>query len=279
VSLTDLHLHTTASDGRSSPSELVDEAVRAGLTVIAVTDHDTIAAVDEVRRLAGTRGIEAVAGIEVTAVESQRDIHVLGYFLNPADQVFARFLAAQRTARVHRALAIAERLGALGMPTDLGQWLTDDANRSGKSIGRPQVARAMVQAGHVADTQEAFDKWLGSDRPAFVTRTGPPPEQVIDAIHRAGGLASLAHPGRTRIDARIRDLAAAGLDAIEVYHSDHDAAAVERYRAMARELDVLVTGGSDFHGDPARGVCPGSATLPDEQWQRLRAARHRHALA
>jgi hypothetical protein len=136
----------------------------------------------------------------------------------------------------------------------------------------------MVQAGHVADTQEAFDKWLGSDRPAFVTRTGPPPEQVIDAIHRAGGLASLAHPGRTRIDARIPDLAAAGLDAIEVYHSDHDAAAVERYRAMARELDVLITGGSDFHGDPARGVRPGSAALPDEQWQRLRAARHRHAL-
>lgn len=278
MSLTDLHLHTTASDGRSSPSELVDEAVRAGLTVIAVTDHDTTAAVDEVQQLARTRDIEAIAGIEVTAVENQRDIHVLGYFLNPADEAFARFLAAQRTTRVHRALAITERLEALGMPTDLGPWLTDDANRSGKSIGRPQVARAMVQAGHVADTQEAFDKWLGSDRPAFVTRTGPPPEQVIDVIHRAGGLASLAHPGRTRIDARIPDLAAAGLDAIEVYHSDHDAAAVERYRAMARELDVLVTGGSDFHGDPARGVRPGSATLPDEQWQRLRAARHRHAL-
>jgi predicted metal-dependent phosphoesterase TrpH len=279
VSLTDLHLHTTASDGRLSPSELVDEAARAGLTVIAVTDHDTTAAVGEVQQVARTRGIEAVAGIEVTAVENQRDIHVLGYFLNPGDEAFGRFLAAQRGARVQRALAIAERLEELGMPTDLGPWLTDEANRSGKSIGRPQVARAMVLAGHVADMQEAFDKWLANDRPAFVTRTGPPPEQVIEAIHRAGGLASLAHPGRTLIDGRIRDLAAAGLDAIEVYHSDHDAAAVERYGAMARELDVLITGGSDFHGDPARGVRPGSATLPDEQWQRLRAARHRHALA
>jgi len=102
---------------------------------------------------------------------------------------------------------------------------------------------------------------------------------VIDAIHRAGGLASLAHPGRTAIDARIPALAAASLDAIEVYHSDHDATAVERYRALARELDLLTTGGSDFHGDPARGVSPGTATLPDEEWQRLRAARHRHALA
>lgn len=279
MSFTDLHLHTTASDGRSSPSELVDEAVRARLTVIAVTDHDTTAAVEEVRRLAQARAVELVAGIEVTAVENERDIHVLGYFLNPDDEPFARFLAAQRAARVTRALAIAARLEDLGMPTDLGQWLIDDANRSGKSIGRPQVARAMVQAGHVADTQEAFDKWLGRDRPAFVARTGHSPEQVIEAIHRAGGLASLAHPGRTDIDARIPALAAAGLDAIEVYHSDHDAAAIARYLAMARELDVLITGGSDFHGDPAHGVRPGTATLPDEEWQRLRAARHRHALA
>jgi hypothetical protein len=279
VSLTDLHLHTTASDGRLSPAELVDEVLRAGLAVIAVTDHDTIAAVDEVQRLGRTRGIEAIAGIEVTAVENQRDIHVLGYFLNPGDDAFAQFLATQRAARVRRALAIAKRLEELGMPTDLGQWLTDEANRSGKSIGRPQVARAMVQAGHVADTQEAFDKWLGNDRPAYVTRTGPSPEQVVDAIHRAGGLASLAHPGRTRIDPRIPALAAAGLDAIEVYHSDHDTTAVDRYRTMARELEVLVTGGSDFHGDPARAVRPGAATLPDEDWQRLLAARHRHALA
>jgi 3',5'-nucleoside bisphosphate phosphatase len=279
VSFTDLHLHTTASDGRLSPSELVDEVLRARLAVIAVTDHDTIAAVDEVQRLARTQGIEAIAGIEVTAVESQRDVHVLGYFLNPADEAFARFLTAQRAARVRRAVAIAARLEELGMPTDLGPWLTDEANRTGKSIGRPQVARAMVQAGHVADTQEAFDKWLGNDRPAYVTRTGPSPEQVIDAIHRAGGLASLAHPGRTRIDARIPELAAAGLDAVEVYHSDHDTTAVDRYRAMAGALDVLVTGGSDFHGDPARGVSPGTATLPDEDWQRLLAARHRHALA
>ena len=279
MSLTDLHLHTTASDGRLSPSELVDEAVRAGLAVIAVTDHDTIAAVDEVQHLARARGIEAIAGIEVTAVENQRDIHVLGYFLNPRDDVFAQMLATQRAARVRRAVAIAARLEALGMPTDLGPWLTDEANRTGKSIGRPQVARAMVEAGHVADIQEAFDRWLANDRPAYVTRTGPSPEKVVEAIHRAGGLASLAHPGRTLIDERIPALAAAGLDAIEVYHSDHDATAVDRYCTMARELDVLVTGGSDFHGDPARNVRPGSAALPDEDWQRLRAARHRHALA
>jgi len=279
VSQTDLHLHTTASDGRLSPAELVDEAARADLTIIAVTDHDTIAAVEEVQQLARVRGLAAVVGIEVTAVESQRDVHVLGYFLDPTDDAFGRFLAEQRAARVARASAIVERLESLGMPTDLQQSLTDAALRSGRSIGRPQVARAMVHAGHVASTQEAFDMWLGQDRPAFVPRTGPSPERVIEAIHRAGGLASLAHPGRTKIDARIPALVAAGLDAIEVYHSDHDTSTVERYRTLARELDLLTTGGSDFHGDPARVIAPGAATLPAEEWQRLRAARHRHAVA
>jgi len=137
----------------------------------------------------------------------------------------------------------------------------------------------MVDAGHVANTQEAFDKWLARDRPAFVPRSGPSPEHVVDAIHRAGGLASLAHPGRTQIDARIPALARAGLDAIEVYHSDHDAAAIERYRLVAQDLALLATGGSDYHGEPGHGVRPGDATLPHDEWKRLNAARHRHAVA
>jgi predicted metal-dependent phosphoesterase TrpH len=135
----------------------------------------------------------------------------------------------------------------------------------------------MVAAGHVADTREAFDKWLGSDQPAFVPRSGPSPEMVIQTIHRAGGLASLAHPGRTRIDARIPALRDAGLDALEAYHSDHDAVAADRYHRLADDLGLLITGGSDYHGDPVHGVSIGSSTLPSECWQRLHAARHRHA--
>jgi predicted metal-dependent phosphoesterase TrpH len=275
--LIDLHLHTTASDGRSTPLELVDEAAGAGLTVMAVTDHDTIAAVQEVQQRASDRGIEAIAGIEVTAVEDGRDVHVLGYFLNRSDDVFGLFLTGQRRARVDRVAAIGERLAQLGMPLDLDVLLGDVPGSSARSIGRPQVARAMVAAGHVRDTREAFDKWLGRDCPAFVPRSGPSPERVIEAIHAAGGLASLAHPGRTNIDARIAALAHAGLDAIEVYHSDHPPDAVERYRAVAREAGLLATGGSDFHGDPTHGVRPGAASLPREEWDRLNAARHRHA--
>ena len=279
MTLVDLHLHTTASDGRSTPFELVEQAAAAGLTVMAATDHDTTASVAEVREWAAGRGIEAIAGIEITAVEDGRDIHVLGYFLNPSDPVFLAFLAGQRRTRVERVHAIAAKLADLSMPVDLRAALAAANLHSGRAIGRPQVALAMMAAGHVSSTREAFDRWLGPDQPAFVPRSGPSPETVITTIHQAGGLASLAHPGRTLIDARIPALRDAGLDALEAYHSDHDAALAEGYRRMAGDLGLLVTGGSDFHGAAGHGVPIGSSTLPAEAWQRLHAARHRHAAA
>jgi predicted metal-dependent phosphoesterase TrpH len=277
--LVDLHLHTTASDGRCNPIELLEQAAAAGLSVMAVTDHDTTASVDDVRAHAAEHGIEAIPGIEITAVEDGRDIHVLGYFLRTTDASFREFLAGQRRVRVDRVQTIAGRLAALGMPVDLNAVLDAAGQQSGRAIGRPQVARAMVAAGYVADTREAFDKWLARDQPAFVPRSGPSPETVIETIHRAGGLASLAHPGRTLIDARIPALRDAGLDALEAYHSDHDAPSVERYHRMADALGLLLTGGSDYHGDPVHGVSIGRSTLPSECWQRLHAARHRHAAA
>jgi predicted metal-dependent phosphoesterase TrpH len=165
------------------------------------------------------------------------------------------------------------------MPVDLSEAFAAAEQHTARAIGRPQVARGMIAAGYVADTREAFDKWLGRDLPAFVPRTGPSPEAVIETIHRAGGLASLAHPGRTQIDPRIAALRDAGLDALEAYHSDHDAAAVDRYHRMAVGLGLLVSGGSDYHGDPAHAVSIGCSTLPPDAWQRLHAARHRHAIA
>jgi hypothetical protein len=275
----DLHLHTTASDGRCSPLELVEQAADAGLTVMAATDHDTTASVEEVRVRAAERGIEAIAGIEVTAIEDGRDIHVLGYFLSAADPTLIAFLASQRRIRADRVRAIAARLAELGMPVDLSGAFALVGQESGRSIGRPQVARAMVDAGHVRSTREAFDRWLGRDQPAFVARSGPSPETVISIIHRAGGLASLAHPGRTLIDRRIPALRDAGLDALEAHHSDHDSATADRYRRMADDLGLLITGGSDYHGDPLHAVSIGSATLPLDAWQRLHEARHRHAAA
>jgi predicted metal-dependent phosphoesterase TrpH len=135
----------------------------------------------------------------------------------------------------------------------------------------------MVAAGYVRSTSEAFDRWLGQTGPAFVPRAAVTPEEVIAVIHAAGGLASLAHPGRTRIDGRLPALRDAGLDAIEAFHSDHDARTAAGYADSAQTLGLLVTGGSDFHGDPAHGVSPGAAGLALDAWQRLSAARHRHA--
>lgn len=269
----DLHLHTTASDGRCTPSELVEQAAAAGVSILAVTDHDTTAAVAAVREAARARGIEAIPGIEITAVEAGRDVHVLGYFFDPFDEPLLAFLAAQRAARIARVEAIGTRLAELGVPVEIERLVRRARRENGRSIGRPQVARAMVEAGHVADTREAFDRWLGGDCPAFVPRTGAGPEAVIDVIHRAGGLASIAHPGKTRLDGRIGALKDAGLDALEAYHPDHDEAVVSRYVGLARELGLLLTGGSDYHGDPGHGLAPGSATLPASEWERLAAGR------
>ena len=273
--LIDLHLHTTASDGLCSPRELVERAAAAGLTTLAVTDHDTMAAVAEVAALAGAAGIRFVPGIEITAIENGADVHVLGYFLDPASPPLTTFLVAQRESRIERVRAIAARLAALGVHIDTGPLLEAATRGDGGSVGRPQVARALVAAGHAVDTNDAFERWLGRGRPGFVPRSGARAEEVIRIIHDAGGLASLAHPGVTKVDSRLAALRDAGLDALEAYHSDHDPEMRDRYLRVARELDMLVTGGSDYHGDPAHGVSPGMVTLPAHEFERFsRWPRH-----
>jgi predicted metal-dependent phosphoesterase TrpH len=269
--LVDLHLHTSASDGLYTPEMLVQQAAAAGLTTIAVTDHDTTAAIAAARSLCAAAGLTLVPGIEITAMEAGHDVHVLGYFIDSAHEGLQAFLARARANRVDRVRAIADRLASCGAPIDVAPLVRDAAKQGGTSIGRPQVARALIAAGHARDMNDAFDRWLGRGRPGFIPRAGEPPEHVIRAIHEAGGLASLAHPALAQMDDRIPSLAAAGLDALEVYHSDHDEAARDRYVALASQLGLLVTGGSDYHGDPAHGLAPGSVTLPAREWERLSA--------
>jgi hypothetical protein len=258
--LIDLHLHTTASDGRLSPAQLVARARASGLTTIAVTDHDTVAAIAEATEVARAAGIRVVPGIEVTAVDDGRDVHMLGYFFDPQSETLAAVLEHQRALRVSRVREIGARLAALGMVIDVESVLLAAAARPGSSVGRPQVARELVRAGYVASVQDAFDKWLATGRPAFITRTGPSPATIVDAIHDAGGLASMAHPGVTRRDELIGPLAEHGLDAIEVYHSDHAPEDQQHYLMIAKRRNLLVSGGSDFHGeDPAEIAKPGRA--------------------
>jgi hypothetical protein len=268
--LIDLHTHTTASDGRYPPAELVARAAAAGVTVLAVTDHDTVSGCGAAAAACAAAGIEFVPGIEITAVHDEADIHILGYFFDVASPGLLAFLSAQRRQRLKRLRQMIDKLGELGMPLDADRILQPAVDDPTKSAGRPWIAAQLVAAGHVATVNEAFDKWLERGKPAFVSRVGAGPADVIAHIHDAGGVASIAHPILLRRDAWIADLAAQGLDALEAYHSKHDPATVERYLAMAASLRVSVTGGSDFHGHNTHGpFAPGSTSLPRAAYDEL----------
>ena len=266
----DLHLHTTASDGTLSPPELVLQARAAGLSIFSITDHDTTAGSEAADAAVRQAGLELIRGIEISAVADERDVHVLGYFIDPASPRLRAFLVHQRDERLRRVREIGDRLAALGVPVDVEPIAADAAR--GRSVGRPQIAAALLQAGHVATRSEAFDRYLESGGPAFVPRRGARPEEVIAIIHEAGGIASLAHPGVTRRDDLLPALVAAGLDALEARHSDHDAATETRYRACARELGLAVSGGSDYHGDSGHRIgVLGKVTLAADDFDALRA--------
>jgi predicted metal-dependent phosphoesterase TrpH len=268
--LIDLHTHTTASDGRCTPAELVARAAAAGVEVLSVTDHDTVAACTLAATLCRAAGVEFVAGIEATAVRDGIDVHTLGYFVDVESRQLAAFLEGQRRARIERVREIVNRLGAFGIVLDADAILQPALDDQSRTAGRPWIARAMVAAGHVGTTDEAFGRWLAQGRPAFVTRVGATPEQVIDHIHAARGIASIAHPGLLRRDEWLAGFAAAGLDAIEAYHPDHDQLTTARYVELAARLAVAVSGGSDYHADQDHGgMSIGSVSLPREAYQRL----------
>jgi predicted metal-dependent phosphoesterase TrpH len=270
----DLHLHTTASDGLLSPAALVDAARAAGLRTIAITDHDTTSGIAEAARAVSACGLDCVPGIEITAVDDERDIHVLGYFIDPEVDALVDLLTRQQRDRLRRLRDMADRLGALGMPIDMSSIL-DDAAR-GRTVGRPHLADALIRAGHVRSRQDAFEQLLARGRPAFLSRAGAPPDEIIDVIHRAGGLASLAHPRLNERDDLIPALARAGLDALEARHSQHDEHTERHYRRLAADHGLLVSGGSDFHGDPADTEPHlGVVTLPAADFEALRQAAGR----
>jgi predicted metal-dependent phosphoesterase TrpH len=247
----DLHMHTTASDGRCTPEDLVQRCWDKGLRTIAVTDHDTMAGVEPTQRAAEAMGMTCLPGIEITSVHGGKDVHMLAYFLPPHTPGLQPLLAAQRQQRVERALEIATRLEKLGAPVDKDAMI-EAAAGSGKSLARPQIAQALIAAGHVATVPEAFDRYLGEDSPAYVPHTGVPPAEVVALVVRGGGIPSLAHPGYRPKDEIIPGLVEAGLVGIEAYHSSHDEAATTHYLGLARQYGLIVTGGSDFHGPGTR---------------------------
>ena len=209
----DLHLHTTASDGRSTPDALVAEAASAGIDTLAVTDHDTVAAVDAVRAAAGRAGLDDDRRASRSPRSHDgRDVHVLGYFLDANDAELSAFLAAQRASRRQRVTEILARLEALGVAVDASALLSGKAIESDASVGRPLVAQALVLAGHATDVADAFDRYLGTGRPAFIPRIGPSVRDVVERVARAHGVSSLAHPGKIENDDLVRGFVRDGVD-------------------------------------------------------------------
>lgn len=265
----DLHTHTQCSDGHCPPAALVEQAAARGVKVLAVTDHDTTAGLDVAARTAQTHDLTLIPGVELSATEDGDEIHVLAYGIDPAHPALQDHLRAFQEARRDRARAMVERLRAHGLS------ITDDVLateiESARAVGRPHVAAVLVRAGHVETPQEAFERYIGRDGPGYVPKPSVPAADVLDLIHRAGGIGVLAHPGHWTSGRRVRRLVDKGLDGIEVVHPSHDGSLRRYYVRLAEGYGLVPTGGSDYHGGPGRDDALGTLGLSRDQWERCRA--------
>ena len=240
----DLHMHSTASDGSRTPADVVRAAAFAGLAAIALTDHDTVAGLAEAQVAGAELGVRIVNGVELSAVEGDAETHLLGLHLRDV-LVIERELGALRDMRERRGQRIVEKLVALGVLVTFDDVL---AQASGGAVGRPHVARALVADGWATDVRDAFDRYLGAGKPAYVAKDQLGMADAIAIIHSAGGLAVLAHPGGAGTRERLTALMALGLDGGEVRHPGHSPSDTARLSAVAAQLGLVISGGSDWHG-------------------------------
>ena len=268
----DLQLHSNASDGSDSPSEVVRRAARKGFSAIALTDHDTMDGVPEAAAEAAALGIELIPACELSTLDdNERQIDILAYGIDIGDADFQLTLNTIRSGRLGRAYLMVQRLNELGHAVS---WERVQAIAGGENIGRPHVARAMVEAGVVPAIKDAFTvEFILDGGRCYVQRVKISPTEAIDQIHRAGGVAVAAHPGRTGLtDDEVAMLAAAGLDGVEVHYPRHSKAETARFLELAGRHDLLVTGGSDDHGDINEGRLMGRIRLPWPHVERLKEA-------
>lgn len=264
----DLHMHSTASDGARSPSDVVETARTAGLLAVALTDHDTLSGIAEARAAGERLGVRVISGVELSATEGLDEVHVLGLHISRPDALELA-LADFRERRRRRAELMVERLNALGVPVTIEAVM---AEAGGGAIGRPHIARALVAGGWARDHREAFDRFLGNGRPAHVPKAKVTVREAIQLIHHAGGLAVWAHPGAAGTRARLEQMRAEGLDGVEVRHPGHSTDDATRLKALADHLGLVPSGGSDWHGSPDGPRALGGMNVPAE-WLAMQDAR------
>jgi len=270
VKFADLHLHTYFSDGTYSPEELVSESRKAGLAAIAVVDHDTVEAIKPVLKVADRNEVEVIPGIELTAEDDGSEIHILGYFIDYERKDFLKKLDILKNNRVDRIYKIVKKLNGLGMDLD-AQDVFDIAKIG--TAGRLHVARAMVKAGVVGSTAEAFRKYIGDKGPGYVCGFRFNPKEAIKLIKDVGGVPVLAHPYTLNNDELISRYVDYGIMGLEVYYPEHSQSMVNFYLRLAQKHNLLVTGGSDCHGNAKPVVKIGSIKIPYELVEKLKEAR------
>jgi hypothetical protein len=265
----DLHVHSTASDGVLSPSEVVFLALENGLSALALTDHDTTAGIAEAVDAAKGTGLEVIPGVEINSEGPWGDLHILGYYLDPLHPLLMERLRDIREARYRRARRMVEKLERLGLPVD---WETIEDLAQGESIGRPHVARALLHHEHVQSIQEAFDHYISRSGPAYAPRLRLSRDEAIELIEAAGGVAVLAHPVQSDGVEQIPELVSLGLQGLEVYYPGHTAEDVDVLLDLCRRYRLVPTGGTDFHAPRhAEGALLGSVDVPPESVTELRS--------
>ena len=269
MSRADLHIHTTASDGVWTPTQVVEEAARIGLSAVAMADHDTVGGVEEAVAAGERYGVKVVPAVELNTDVGPVEVHILGYFIDWRSDKLREQLAELRKARLERGRRMVEKLRSLGVPVTLERVL--EIAGSG-SVGRPHVAQAICETGAVGSINAAFGRYLVRGAPAFVERTKMTPHDAVSIIVDSGGVACFAHPGKTNRDEMIPGLIKSGLRAIEVYYADQSPDITRHYESLARRFGLIATGGSDAHGfDPESGSSIGAVTVDESVVEELLA--------
>ena len=266
--IVDLHLHSHFSDGTYSPEELAAHARRCGLAAIALTDHDSVEGCPGAGVACAAKGIEFIPGAELTAEQDGSELHLLGYFIDTQDASLLRQLARFQAVRQNRIHEMVARLNRLRVPLSAEAVFT---LANCRAPGRPHVARALVKAGLCVNLDEAFERFLKKNRPAWVPKFKMSAAEAVDLIHQAQGVAVLAHPGLNRTDQVIPGMVEAGLDGIECFHTKHSTATSQHYLALAGRFHLLVTGGSDCHGLSKGKPLIGTVRVPYQHVEALKA--------